>query len=57
VNTTLKASAYRLWMPICSMVLLGLSAPSSAQTKLSLQNAINRALESRASLKGEAAQN
>jgi cobalt-zinc-cadmium efflux system outer membrane protein len=54
VNTTFKAPAYRLWMLICSMVLLVLSTPSSAQTRLSLQNAVNRALESRASLKAEA---
>lgn len=54
MNTTFKASTYRVWMLICPMALLGLSAPSSGQTRLGLQNAINRALESRASLKAEA---
>jgi outer membrane protein, heavy metal efflux system len=41
-------------MLIWSALLLGLAAPSSAQTRLGLQDAINKALASRASLKADA---
>jgi cobalt-zinc-cadmium efflux system outer membrane protein len=44
-----------LWTLICSAPLLGLAAPSFAQTRVSLQDAIRKALDSRASLKAEAA--
>jgi outer membrane protein, heavy metal efflux system len=46
---------YCLWTLICSVPLLGLAAPSFAQTRVSLQDAIRKALDSRASLKAEAA--
>ena len=48
------APRYWLWTLICSVSLLGLAAPSHAQTRLSLQDAIRKALDSRASLKAEA---
>jgi cobalt-zinc-cadmium efflux system outer membrane protein len=55
VKTIFRAPRYWLWTLIWSAPLLGLAAPSFAQTRLSLQDAINRALASRASLKAEAA--
>jgi cobalt-zinc-cadmium efflux system outer membrane protein len=55
VKTISSRPGYCLWTLICCVPLLGLAAPSSAQTRLSLQDAIRRALDSRASLKAEAA--
>ena len=46
---------YCLWTLICSVPLLTSAVPSSAQTRLSLQDAIRKAMDSRASLKAEAA--
>jgi cobalt-zinc-cadmium efflux system outer membrane protein len=56
VKTIFIRPGYRLWTLIYSVLLLGcLTAPSSAQTKLGLQDAIRKALDSRASLKAEQA--
>jgi cobalt-zinc-cadmium efflux system outer membrane protein len=46
---------YCLWTLICSVPLLGLAPASAAQTRLSLQDAVRKALDTRASLKAEAA--
>ena len=54
MKTMVKISASRLWMLVSSLILLGLPAPSAAQTKLGLQDAVKKALDSRASLKAEA---
>jgi cobalt-zinc-cadmium efflux system outer membrane protein len=54
VNTIFIAPRYWLWTLTCSVSLLGLAVPSYAQTRLSLQDAIRKALDSRASLKAEA---
>jgi outer membrane protein TolC len=56
VKTIFIRPGYCLWTLIYSVLLLGcLTAPSSAQTKLGLQDAIRKALDSRASLKAEQA--
>jgi cobalt-zinc-cadmium efflux system outer membrane protein len=56
VKTIFIRSGYCLWTLIYSVLLLGcLTAPSSAQTKLGLQDALRKALDSRASLKAEQA--
>ena len=56
MKTIFIRSGYCLWTLIYSVLLLGcLTAPSSAQTKLGLQDALRKALDSRASLKAEQA--
>jgi len=55
VRTIFIRPGYCLWTLICSALLLGLATVSFGQTKLSLQDAIRKALDSRASLKAEAA--
>jgi cobalt-zinc-cadmium efflux system outer membrane protein len=56
VKTIFIRPGYCLWTLIYSVLLLGcLTAPSAAQTKLGLQDAIRKALDSRASLKAEQA--
>jgi cobalt-zinc-cadmium efflux system outer membrane protein len=55
VRTIIIRPGYCLWTLICSVLLLGSATVSFGQTKLSLQDAIRKALDSRASLKAEAA--
>ena len=55
MRTIFIRPGYCLWTLICSALLLGLATVSFGQTKLSLQDAIRKALDSRASLKAEAA--
>jgi outer membrane protein, heavy metal efflux system len=56
VKTIFIRPSHCLWTLIYSVLLLGcLTAPSSAQTKLGLQDALRKALDSRASLKAERA--
>ena len=56
MKTIFIRPGYCLWTLIYSVLLLGcLTAPSSAQTKLGLQDALRKALDSRASLKAEQA--
>jgi cobalt-zinc-cadmium efflux system outer membrane protein len=54
VKRIVKTSRSRQWMLLLSLILLGLPAPSTAQTRLGLQEAVKKALDSRASLKAEA---
>jgi outer membrane protein, heavy metal efflux system len=54
VKTIFRSSSSLVWMLIWSALLLGLGTSSSAQTRLGLEDAINKALASRASLKADA---